>query len=80
MTPELKKAVFGAITDIAPEVNPDALDPHARLREQVDLDSMDWLNVVIKLRERTGVAIPERDYRRLETLDALLAYVDAHAA
>jgi acyl carrier protein len=45
------------------------------LREQVDLDSMDWLNVIVGFHERFGVDIPEADYDKLTTLDAIVAYL-----
>ena len=50
------------------------------LREQVDLDSMDWLNFLIGLHEKLKVDIPEADYARLRTLDDLLAYLGAKVA
>jgi acetyltransferase len=49
--------------------------PDRPLREQIDLDSMDWLNVVAALEERFGVAIPASDYGRLATLDAIVDYL-----
>ena len=51
------------------------LNPGRPLRQQVDLDSMDWLNFLIGLSERLGVEIPETDYRRLVTLDEVAAYL-----
>jgi len=46
------------------------------LRDAIDLDSMDFLNFVIALHERTGVDIPEADYPRLRTLDGAIAYLE----
>ncbi len=45
------------------------------LRDQVDLDSMDWLNFLVALHERLKVEIPEADYRRLGTLDQIVDYL-----
>ena len=45
------------------------------LRDQVDLDSMDWLNVIVGLHQRFGVDIPEADYAGLVSLDAIVAYL-----
>jgi len=77
--PELRAAVLAALCRIAPEVEPAALRPDAPLRDQVDLDSMDWLNFLVALHGRLGVDIPEADYRKLVTLDDLLAYLAARA-
>jgi acyl carrier protein len=43
--------------------------------EQLDIDSMDFLNLIVALHERTGIEIPERDYPKLSTLDAAVAYL-----
>lgn len=51
------------------------LDPRTPLRDQVDLDSIDWLNFFSALQDGLQVQIPSRDYRRLDTLEALLAYL-----
>lgn len=74
----IRAAVIAAITDIAPEVEDIELVGDVPLRRQVDLDSMDWLNVLINLRSALGVDIPESDYARLGTLDDLVAYLAEH--
>lgn len=60
---------------IAPEVDLDALDPDAPLPEALDLDSMDFLNLVTAVEEETGLRIPERDYPSLSTLAAFTAHI-----
>ena len=60
---------------IAPEVETGSLDPHRALREQVDLDSMDWLNFLIALSQAFGFEIPESAYERMRTLDDLVQYL-----
>jgi len=77
---DLKQAVKDAISGIAPEAGFDALDPDDGLREQLDLDSMDFLNVVIALHEALGVDIPEVDYPRLFTMNGAVAYLKARLA
>jgi acyl carrier protein len=72
---DIHKGVIDSIRAIAPEVAEGELLADRPLREQVDLDSMDWLNVVVGLHERFGVDIPERDYAKLATLDAIIAYL-----
>lgn len=71
----IRDGVIAAILAIAPEVEADALRADRPLRDQVDLDSMDWLNVIVGFHERFGVDIPEGDYARLGTLDAIVGYL-----
>jgi acyl carrier protein len=72
---ELKSQVVGILATIAPELEPGELLPDKPLRNQVDLDSMDWLNFLVALHERLKVDIPETDYAKLVTLNDLLAYL-----
>jgi acyl carrier protein len=74
---DLRAIVLATLCRIAPEVVPAELRPGVPLRDQVDLDSMDWLNFLVGLHGRLGVDIPEADYRKLVTLDDLLAYLGA---
>ena len=53
----------------------DDIDDHELLRDQVDLDSMDWLNVIVGLHERFGVDILEADYAKLTTLNVIVNYL-----
>lgn len=64
---------------IAPEADLEALDPTASMREELDLDSMDFLRLVQDLGARTGVEAPESDYARLATLGGLLTYFQERA-
>ncbi len=73
----LRQSVFDTLRRIAPEISPDELKPAVPLRDQVDLDSMDWLNFLVALHGNLGVDIPEGDYAKLVTLDDLLAYLKA---
>jgi acyl carrier protein len=73
----LRQTLFEALRRIAPEAAPGELIASRPLREQVDLDSMDWLNFLLGLHKALGVAIPERDYANLVTLDDLFAYLRA---
>ncbi len=73
----LLQTVVSMLRAIAPEVEPDALDPGRPLRSQVDLDSMDWLNFLVSLHERFGVNIPEADYAGLVCLNDVLDYLQA---
>jgi acyl carrier protein len=60
---------------IAPEADLDALDPDAPVQEALDLDSMDFLNLVTAVEEETGREVPERDYPTISTLAAFTAYL-----
>ena len=72
---ELHAAVLQELKRIAPELEESALEPAKPLRDQVDLDSMDWLNFLVALHERLKVEIPESDYARLGTLDQTVDYL-----
>ncbi len=71
---EIKALVLRELGNIAPEAEFN-LDPDADLREQIDLDSMDLLNLMIAIHEATGVDIPEADYPKLATLNGSVAYL-----
>ena len=72
---ELRKVFVAELRRIAPELEESELKSDRPLREQVDLDSMDWLNFLVALHERLAIDIPEADYRRLATLDQALDYL-----
>jgi acyl carrier protein len=74
---ELGRIVFDTLRRIAPEVEAGTLQHDVPLREQVDLDSMDWLGFLVGLHRQLGVDIPETDYAKLVTLDDLLEYLAA---
>lgn len=78
MTPahdDIRTEVLTVLTTIAPEVEPDDIEGAEPLRDQVDLDSMDWLNFLVGIHKRLHVDIPESDYALLRTLDDVVHYV-----
>ncbi|MNQ08896.1 Meromycolate extension acyl carrier protein [compost metagenome] len=77
---QLRREVFAALQGIAPEVEPATLRGDRPLRDEVDLDSMDWLRFLAALHQRLGVNIPEADYQQLTTLNVLLAYLQRRLA
>lgn len=79
MTDHIRDEVLSVLTGIAPEVEPADIDDDALLRDQVDLDSMDWLNFLVGVRNRLGVEIPEADYRKLRTLGDVVTLVSTRA-
>jgi len=72
---ELREVVVAALTEVAPEIDGASIDPQAVLTEQLDIDSMDFLNFVVAVHEETGIEIPERDYPKLSTLDGAVVYL-----
>ena len=72
---ELRQVILAIIHDIAPDEDLSNVDPKVRLREQLDLDSMDFLDIVMELRKRYGVQVPEEDYKELATLDGCVTYL-----
>lgn len=73
----LRNTVIATLSSIAPEIRESDLASNRPLRQQVDLDSMDWLHFLIGLHQALQVDIPESDYGRLHTLDDLLDYLQA---
>jgi acyl carrier protein len=71
----IRSAVLRVLGGIAPEADLSGLDPGTDLREQIDLDSIDFVNFVIGLARELGVEVPEADYPELLTLDACVAYL-----
>jgi acyl carrier protein len=73
---DIKKLVTEIIADIAPDEDLTGLKPDVRLREQLQLDSMDFLDIVMELRKRHGIEVPESDYMQLATLDSCANYLE----
>lgn len=76
---DARRIVLQVLGDIAPEAELDAIDPTENFRDQIDIDSVDFLNFVIALNEATGAEIPEADYPKLSSLDGAAAYLAEHA-
>lgn len=72
---ECKQLVLDIIADIAPDEDLSDVKPDVRLRDQLQLDSMDFLDIVMELRKRHGIEVPESDYLRLATLDSCAEYL-----
>jgi acyl carrier protein len=60
---------------IAPDIDVGDVDADALMQQELDLDSMDFLNLVEALHEATGIDVPERDYPQLSTMNGFIAYV-----
>lgn len=72
---EITTVLKECLSSIAPDADLDAVDPHADLREEIELDSMDMLNLVIALHKRLGVDVPEVDVPKLVTLAGAADYL-----
>ena len=72
---EIIDAIKDIIHTIAPDEDLSGIDPAQRLRDQIELDSMDFLDIVMELRKRYGVQVPEEDYKELATLDGCVRYL-----
>ena len=75
---ETRAGVVAELLAIAPEVDEADLVDTDLLRDQVDLDSMDWLNFLVRLHKVFEVDIPESQYASLRTIDDLTSYIDQH--
>jgi acyl carrier protein len=73
---EIRATVLRVLGDIAPEADLNALEGSVPFREQLDLDSMDLLNVAVGLHAALGIEIPEADYPKVATLDGCVAYLE----
>jgi len=69
--------ILRLLVDLAPEIDPATIDVDRELRDQVDLDSMDFLNLMEAVAAETGVEVPERDYPQVGSIAGLAAYTDA---
>jgi acyl carrier protein len=72
---DLRVAVIESIQEVAPEADVASLGEDTDIREELDLDSMDVLNVMIGIHKRTGIDVPERHYARLGTLRKAVDYL-----
>jgi acyl carrier protein len=72
---EIKALVLRELGNIAPEIDAEQIDPAVDLREQIDLDSMNVLDLMVAIHDATGVDIPEADYPKILTLNDFATYL-----
>ena len=72
---DARAIVVAAILDIAPELEPGEITPETHLRDDLDLDSMDLLNLTAALSDQLGADIPERDYPLMQTVEGCATYL-----
>lgn len=79
-TDQAKDLIFSVLDDIAPEVDASVIDHSVDLTEQLDLDSMDYLNWMLAINKATGIEIPQRDVSKFLTIDGAANYLVAHSS
>ena len=72
---DCKKVVLEIISEIAPDEDLSNVRSDVRLRDQLDLDSMDFLDIVMELRKQHGIEVPEEEYQQLASLDSCAEYL-----
>lgn len=72
---DIQKAIMKVLGDIAPDADLGSLRPDRDMREELDIDSMDFLNFVVALKEALGVEVPEADYEKILTVNNCIAYL-----
>ena len=72
---EVRQAVVSILEDIAPDEDLSSIKDDVTLREQMDLDSMDFLDIVMELRKRFNIEVPESDYQELVSMDSCIQYL-----
>jgi acyl carrier protein len=77
---EVEQKVREALLSVAPELAAATLDPDQPLRDQADIDSMDFLRFVMELHKQLGVEVPEADYGKLASLNRAVDYVATKTA
>jgi acyl carrier protein len=73
--PDIRSAIEEELGNIAPEIDLTTINPDADLREALDIDSMDFLNLISAIHHRLGIDVPELDYPKLFTLNSALKYL-----
>lgn len=76
---EILAGVLRVLVEIAPEADPETLRRDIPLRDQVDIDSMDFLNLIVGIGVELQMDVPESAYDQLQTLDEIVAFVAARA-
>ncbi len=71
----IRKKIIDIIAEIAIDEDISTLDDNIRLREQLDLDSMDFLDIVMELKKRYKIEVPTEDYMKLATLKGCIEYL-----
>jgi len=77
---QIRAIILEVIGQILPDEDLSKLKGDVRIRDQVEMDSMDFLDIIMELRKRYGIEVPEEDYMKLGTLDSAVAYLEPRMA
>ena len=77
---DTRTRILEVLADVAPETRSLDLDPEKSFRDQIDLDSVDYLRYVLGLEEKFGLKVPEVDYPKLSSLNGSLSYLESKRA
>lgn len=72
---EIQSSIFDILKKIAPEIDPSTIDPTADIRYEFEIDSMDFLRMIVDINELYGIDIPESEYGNIGTLKNLVDYI-----
>ncbi len=73
---EIRSMILEIIHEIVPDEDLSNLKDDVRIRDQIEMDSMDFLDIIMELRKRYGITVPEDDYMKLSTMDSSVAYLE----
>ena len=73
---DIRAMILEVIHQIVPDEDLSNLKGDVRIRDQIEMDSMDFLDIMMELRKRYGIKVPEEDYMKLSTLDGSVAYLE----
>ena len=73
---EIRAMILEVMHEIVPDEDLSNLNGDIRIRDQIEMDSMDFLDIIMELRKRYGIVVPEDDYMELSTLDSSVAYLE----
>lgn len=75
---EIRAIYLEELSSIAPDIDPESVGDNEHIQDDLELDSMDVLNLVTALHERTGVNIPEKDYPQIATVALAISYLSSN--
>lgn len=73
---ELKNIIIEEIQNIAPDIEEDDISMKENIQTSLEIDSFDFLNILVALNKRVGVEVPESDYAKVDTLEHMIEYFE----
>lgn len=75
---EIRAIYLEELSSIAPDIDPESVGDNEHIQDDLELDSMDVLNLVTALHERTGINIPEKEYPQIATVALAIGYLSSN--